>query len=85
MDVQCHVAAAWTSFARLPVKIAHALFVFIAVTQLLQNPLSKDPRRLARKASELQVTSQLARPETYVRINGVSTEEVISLCDYFSS
>ena len=62
MDVQCHVAAACTSFARLPVIIAHALFVFIAVTQLLQYPLSKDHRRLARKASELQVASQLARP-----------------------
>lgn len=54
-----------------PVKIAHALFVFIAVTQLLQYPLSKDHRRLARKASELQVASQLARPvvssESYTR------------------
>ena len=56
------IMAVWTSFARLSVKIAHVLFVFIAVAQLLQSPLSKDHRHLARKASKHQVSSELARP-----------------------
>ena len=54
--------AAWTSFTRLSVKTAHFLFVFIAVAQLLQSPLSKGHQHLARKGSELQVASEFARP-----------------------
>ena len=56
------IMAAWTSFTRLSVKIAHFLFIFIAVAQFLQSPLSKGHQHLARKGSELQVASEFARP-----------------------
>ena len=56
------IMAVWTSFTWLSVKIAHFLFVFIAVAQLLQSPLSKGHQHLARKGSELQVASEFARP-----------------------
>ena len=54
--------AAWISFTQLSVKIAHFLFIFIAVAPLLQSPLSKGHQHLARKGSELQVASEFARP-----------------------